>query len=192
MKWHVSESENVSFHTAKTITAVERATFDAFPQTLDPIRIGRVRRRKQQFDPHRIGQGLHHGVVLMASIVENRRDRPRPPQRRDPSQQFAHRSRVHGRRVGHRRQFSGDGLPGSQNIESLPPRSRSHEDSRKRPQTTQKSAVDKMGGVHEKHVSVARLSLIEPRLQFFIEKGAVRNFASTPKTIAVFAAYSFP
>lgn len=60
------------------------------------------------------------------------------------------------------------GVPGPQDVEPLPPRSRPHEEPRERPQAAQKGAEHEMGGVDEKHVTDAGLSLVQTRFQLLI------------------------
>ena len=51
------------------VAAVERASFEEFPQAFDQVQVGRVRGQVQERDPQLDCQRLHHGVPLIAGVV---------------------------------------------------------------------------------------------------------------------------
>jgi hypothetical protein len=98
---------------------VQRLLADEPPQPLDQVQVGRVARQVQHLDPQGIGQALHPGTLLVASVVQHQRDRQPGPRRGYGPQQGTHGLGIDVVQVGHPDQPVGDGVESPQHVVTL-------------------------------------------------------------------------
>jgi len=152
------------------VFAVKSLALDEFPQPLNQIQVGRVRRQVQQCDLQFRCQCLDRGVSLILRVVQHERDGALQSTAGDFTKQLTHRVRIDNRYVGHGNQLSCHRVPSSQDVETLPTRRSPNEQPRERPQATQERAENEMGRIDEEHMTVSSLGSVQDGLQFGIKK----------------------
>ena len=133
------------------VVGIQALFLDELPEPFDQVEIGGVGGQETQFDLQLGGGSQDQGAFLIAGVVEKHADGCTQAERRQLVQQGADLFGGDVRVVGHRDQFVGDGIQGSQHIEPLAARGCPDEQAGQRPEEAQKGRQHEMGGIDEKH-----------------------------------------
>lgn len=106
---------------------------DEFPQAFNQIEIGGVGRQEEDFDQEGSSPLQHEPTVVIAGIIHHQGHRGGEAEGGDLFEQFAHTGGVDVAVVGHRDELMGDGMQGSQHVESLPSTGSTHDDASETP-----------------------------------------------------------
>ena len=119
------------------VSGIKTLFFDKFPETLDQIKIGRIRRQKKQFDFERGRQILDDLGSLIAGIIQNQGDRRLEIETGDFPEQIADALTVDVGVIDDGDQFVSHGIQSSEDVETLPAGWRFHKESYRAPEISQ-------------------------------------------------------
>lgn len=142
------------------VCGIQTFLFHEFPEPLNQIEIGRVGRKKEEFDIQIPGFLHHQATVLVASIIHHECDWSLQAQQGDLLQERAHAERIDVALIGHGDKLMGDGIQGSQHVEPLSPTGGPHHHTHNTPQPAQIGCQDKMGRIDEKDCPPPRFGLL--------------------------------
>ena len=152
------------------VAAVKDIAFDKFPESLDQVEVGRIRRLERQPHIERRREVHDQRAVLIASVIQHESDWSFPAEGRDLAEQFAHRVRGHGaggrdadERIRHR-------VPSSQDAISLAARGSANKQTTLAPQAALERALNEVGRIDAKYLAVLRSRLFQQRLQRVVEE----------------------
>lgn len=147
------------------VFAVEDVAFDEFPQAFDQVQVGRIRRQELQPDVQRCSEVHHQSTALIASVVQHQRHGTLQSQCGNFVKQVAHRIRRYSPAGGDAYQLIRHRIPCPQNTVTFATGSTANEHSLRTPQATEKSALNKMSGIHKENVTLTAASQLQQRLQ---------------------------